>query len=276
MMVHNIKYGELIGGIRMIKTKLIYVVVLLFLTGCSQNINKDTVASSNSNVEKDTIVQQLESDHFMFYSKEQDKKCIKDLSNTLEDNFTRITDDLDTTLNKKVNIYIYSDLSTFHTAINQPDAPSWVVGTALPGTTTIKMVNPSNADGRPYSNMMKVIVHEFTHIVAMNINSKVYDVPIWLNEGVAMLEAEQYEGVEEVLSKAKSSNEFPTLKDLEAATYNFGNIGGYQFSYSILEYMVKAYGYDKVIALIKSPSEFEKILGLSKEDFQKEWIAHLN
>ena len=259
----------------MIKRKLIFVVVLLLLTGCSQNISKDTVVPSNSNVEKDKIVQQSESDHFIFYAAEQDKACIKDLIKTLEDNYTRITDDLDASLNKKASIYIYSDLSTFHAAINQPDAPSWVVGIALPGTTTIKIVNPSNADGRPYSDMMKVIVHEFTHIVTMNINSDVYNIPLWLSEGIAVFEAEQSEGTAEVISRAKSSNEYPTLKSIESGTNNFGTRGGYQFSYSIIEYMVNTYGYDKVIALIKSPSEFEKILGLSEEDFQKEWIAHL-
>jgi RNA polymerase sigma-70 factor (ECF subfamily) len=261
----------------LIKRKLISVVfVLLFLSGCSQDISKDTINTTNSSTEKDKIVLQLESDYFKFYSKDQDKECIKDLSNTLENNYTRITSDLKTSLNKKVNIYIFSDLSTFHEAINSPDAPSWVVGTALPGTTTIKMVNPFNADGRPYADMVKVLVHEFTHVVTMSINSDVHGIPTWLNEGVAAFEAEQYEGTVEVLSKAKSSNEYPTLKSLETGTNTFGNIGGYEFSYSITEYIVKTYGYDKLIALIKSPSEFEKILGLSKEDFQKEWVAHFD
>ena len=266
----------------MIKNKLMFIMlfIVLLLAGCSQDIgkdiSKDTINTSNSNTEKDKIVQQLESDHFNIYSKEADKDCIKDLSKILEDNYTRITDDLDTSLNKKANIYIYSDLDTFHKAINQPDAPSWVVGCALPGTTTIKMVNPLNAGGRSYSDMMKVIVHEFTHVVTMSINSDIYEIPIWLSEGVAMFEAQQVEGVDEALSKAKSSNKFLSLKDLENDPYNFGSQGGYQFSYSIIEYMVKTYGYDKLIALIKSPSEFEKILGLSKEEFQKEWIAQFN
>lgn len=258
------------------RSKLICVVlsVLLLLTGCSQNRGKATLNPNNSNTVRDEIVQQLESEHFKFYSKEQDKECLKDLSNALEDNYARVTNNLNASLDKKVSVYIYSDLSTFHKAIYQPDAPSWVVGIALPTSNTIKMVHPSNADGRPYSDFMKIIVHEFTHVVVSNISSEPEDIPIWLNEGVALFEAEQHEGVEETLSKA--SNKFPSLKDLETDSSTFGYNGGYQFSYSIAEYIVKIYGYDKLIALIKLPSEFEKILGLSEEDFQKEWITYCN
>lgn len=234
----------------MAKRKFIYVnlLVLLLLTGCNKDISKETIIPSNSSTDKDDMILQSESNHFKFYSEDQDKECLEDLSAALEDNYTRITDDLDIQLNKKVDIYIYSNLSTFHEAIGKPEAPDWVVGHVKPGSNTIRMVNPSNADRRPYSNFMKVIVHEFTHIVAENINSDIYSIPIWLSEGVAMFEANMY---------------------------NFGDKGGYQFSYLIVKYIVEAYGYDELIALIKSPSEFQKIFGLLKEDFQKEWITHL-
>lgn len=258
------------------KRIFVLALVLLFLTGCTQNISKNTAAPVTNPVEQDRIVQQLESEHFIFYSKEKDKECIEALASTLSDSYARISEDLGVTLSKKVNIYVYSDLDTFHSAINQPDAPDWVVGIALPGTTTIKMVNPLNVDSHSYDSMLKVMVHEFTHIVTMNINPKVYSLPLWLSEGIAMFEAGQTEGVNEWISTAKASDKFPTLKELESGSYTFGNIGGYQFSYSIIEYMVKNYGYDKVIALIKSPTEFEEIFGLSKEAFQKEWIEYLN
>lgn len=261
----------------MSKRKLIYVLlgVLLLLIGCSKDGIKDAITSKNSNTEKGDIIQQLETNHFRFYSKKQDKDCLKDLANALEENYERITNSLKTFLDKKVDVYIYSDLSTYHKAINQPDAPNWVVGNSVPDSNTIQMVNPSNADGRSYSYFMKVIVHEFTHVVEHNLNTE-NNIPIWINEGVAMYEAKQAEGTEQVLANAKSANKFPTLKDLETDSYTFGNNNGYQFSYSIIDYIVKNYGYDKLIALIKTPSEFEKTLDLSKEDFEKKWIDYFN
>jgi hypothetical protein len=262
----------------MIKRKFIYIalIILLLLTGCNQARNKIVVNSSSNNTEKSDMIKQLESNHFKFYSKEQDRDCINDLSDELEDNYTRIINDLHTSLNKKVDIYIFSDLNSYHKAINQPNAPSWVVGNAVSGSNTIQMVNPSNADGRPYSDFMQVIVHEFTHVCISNMNSNANSIPIWLNEGVALFEAKQVNGNEQVFSNAKSANKFPTLKDLETDPYTFGNSSGYQFSYSIVDYIVKNYGYDKLVTLIKSPSNFEKILGVSKEDFQKKWIDNFN
>lgn len=248
------------------------LVALLLLSGCS-DAKKASIDNSGDSTQKNALIQQLETKHFKFYSKDKDKQCLKDLSNALEDNYTRIINDLHTSLNEKIDVNIYSDLNTYHKAADRPDAPSWFVGNAVPGSNSIQMVNPSNADGRPYSDFMKVIIHEFTHVVIMNINPDVYNIPSWLNEGVAVFEAKQDEGTEQVILKAKSSNKFPSLEDLETNVSAFGNNGGYQFSYSIIQYIVKNYGYDKLIALIKSPTDFDKILGVSKDDFQKEWIA---
>jgi hypothetical protein len=78
-----------------------------------------------------------------------------------------------------------------------------------------QIVNPSNADGRPYSDFLKVIVHEFTHIVEYNINSDVNGIPKWLDEGVAVFEAGQDSGTNQVLNEAKLDDKFPNLKDLE-------------------------------------------------------------
>lgn len=51
--------------------------------------------------------------------------------------------------------------------------------------------------------MMKVAIHEFTHVVISHVNSNISEIPIWMNEGVADLEG----------------------KD----SYTFGNNGGYLF-----------------------------------------------
>lgn len=252
----------------------VMLIVLLLLTGCSPYKAKVVVNSSNSTTEKSTAILQLESSHFKFYSKEQDKSCLSDLSNTLEGNYARITSDLHAALDEKVDVYIYSDLSSFHEAINQPDAPNLVVGKAS-SLNVIKMVNPSKADRLTYSDFMKIIVHEFTHIVVYSINPDMGSLPMWLNEGIATFEAKQEDGVSQVISNAKVTNKVPALKDLEPNSYDFANIGGYAFSYSLVDYIVKTYGYDKLIALIKSPTDFEKILSISKDDFQKKWIAQL-
>lgn len=262
----------------MLKRKLIYIVlvVLLLLTGCSNSINKDTINTNNISTNRDEIVQQLESDHFIFYSNTDDKNILKDLSKTLEDNYERITNDLSQTLKRKVDVYIYPDLDTFHKAIGESDAPDWVVGTAIPSTYKIQMVNPLNAGGRQQADVMKVVIHEFTHIVIGNINSNLSRIPIWLNDGVATYEAGQDETTDKVIADVKKSNKYYTLKDIESmGSYDFGKKGGYQFSYLYVKYIVDEYGYDKLVALIKQPSQFQNILGVTQGDFEKAWFSSL-
>lgn len=250
------------------------LIIFLLLTGCNAFKNKDTINSSNNSTEKNNIVLQLESSHFKFYSKKQDKGCLKDLSNELENNYKRVTNDLHTSLDEKINVYIYSDLKSYHEIINQPDAPNWVVGNSNP-PDTIYMVNPSKAgSGYSYSDFMKVIVHEFTHIVTAKINPNISSIPRWLTDGIAVYEAKQDDNVNQVISRAKSINKFPKLKDLENP-FTFGDDCGYQYSYSIVDYIIKTYGYDKLIALIKSPADFEKILGITEDNFQKKWIFYV-
>ncbi|MCX7709889.1 MAG: hypothetical protein N2484_08550 [Clostridia bacterium] len=170
---------------------------------------------------------------------------------------------------KTLDIYIYSDLSTYHMAINLPNAPDTIYAGARRDANIIGMVNPLNLKiaGYSYSDYMKSIVHELVHVVEHNINP---NIPLSLDEGVAAYESGLDNGVDGVMARAKSDNKFPSLNDLQTDPVTFGKIGGYEFSYSLVEYTIKTYGYDKLLAFMKKPSEFEKVFGKSREDFEKD------
>jgi|GEM_PF-578283 len=258
----------------------IFLVLLLVLTGCtnSKNSTSPNSNSTNSNgvAKKSGLDMQLETKHFKFYCKNQDKPCLKDLSNVLETNYSRITKVLKTSLKEKSNICIYSDLNTYHKAVNEPNAPNYEVINVDEASNTLQMLNPTKSTTHQYSDFKKIIVFQFVYLVEHNINSKKNGIPAWLYTGTAMFESQYDLGVNQILSNAKSSNNFPTLKALETYSSDFKKNGGQQFSYSIVDYLVKTYGQDKLVALIKSPSNFEKIFGISKEDFQKKWIDYVS
>lgn len=243
----------------MIKRILIYciMVILLFVTGCNQVRNKDTIM-------------QLETNHFIFYSNEQDMECLEDLSNTLKNNYSRVTDILKTSLDKKIDVYIYSDLSTYHKAINQPNAPNTFFADA--DSNSIRMVNPLVLDIYTYPIIMKSVVHELVHVVIHNINS---NIPKSLDEGIATYLAGNNEGVDQIITEVKAGKKIPTIRDLDTDAITFSKIGGYEFSYLLIEYTVKTYGYDKLIAFIKEPTKFDEIFGISLDDFEKEWIDYI-
>ena len=115
---------------------IICMICLIFsFAGCS---NSKSITSSTSHTEGMKV--QLTNDHFMFITCDKDKKCLNDLSSSLEDNYSRITKDLGTNISEKIIIYVYPDLATLHREINQPDAPEWVVGTQF-GNNCIKKCN---------------------------------------------------------------------------------------------------------------------------------------
>lgn len=221
----------------------------------------------------DSFKLQMENKNFKFYSYNKDKKCLEDLSKILEENYNRISKDLNVTLKEKVIIEVYPDIKAFHDAIGSPNAPNWVVGTGW--ENKIKMVSPLNPGGQhTYDTLMQVVVHEFTHVAISNINSDLESIPIWLNEGIAAYEAKQMSSNSRSAIKEKlDSNDVPSLSEMNSS--NFSEVGGYVFSYTAIEYIIENYGYDTIVLLIKTPADLEKILGNSMIEFENNWKRYL-
>jgi hypothetical protein len=60
----------------------------------------------------------------------------------------------------KIDVFICPNIKSFHTAINVPDAPDWVVAPAK--KNELIMVSPLNQGSvHTYESLMKAIVHEF-------------------------------------------------------------------------------------------------------------------
>jgi hypothetical protein len=233
--------------------------------GCEVNKSAKAIA-------EDKFKLQVESQHFKYYSFNKDVKCLNDLEKSLEDNYKRISNDLNVSLKDKVEIEIYSDIQSFHNAIGAPNAPMWDVGTGW--GNKIKMVSQLNpGEYHTYDTLMQVVVHEFTHVMVSNINQNLKGIPLWLNEGTAAYEAKQMNSNMKGALKGKIlKNDIPTLYAMNS---NNLSDGGYAFSYTAVEYIVKNYGYNSLIGLIKSPSNLREILGTTSEGFEKSWRTYL-
>lgn len=205
--------------------------------------------------------------HFDFYC-EPIEETAADMSRALESNFERIIKDLKVTIRHRVKVYIYPDLKSFHQAIKAPDAPDWVVGGAW--KNKLMIVSP-NAPGLPhnYDGMIKVAVHELTHIAIWSINPHTGRIPTWLNEGLALYEAQQI--TDEQLNHLRNTTEIPHLNDLQKEFLSFGQKNGYLYSFSIVQFIMNRYGLEALIALIKGPGKLQKVLGIDENHFESEW-----
>ena len=220
----------------------------------------------------DVIKIQEESEHFIFYSEEQDRKCLLDLKENLEKNYNKITDDLNTRLNEKTKVYVYPDIKQLHKAMGDENLIDNIIGCSF--DNKIEIVSPLNPGSvHNYSSVEQAVVHEFVHVVVANINNT-QEIPMWLNEGIAVYESGQMnDNMKKFITDKVIKNDIPSLKSLNE---NFDlEKGSYPFSCTIVEYVIKTYGYEKLNFIIKKPDNIENILGISSNEFEEGWKLYV-
>jgi len=216
-----------------------------------------------------------ETEHFIIYYTEMDKTCINKVSDVLENNYNRVTDNFNEKLPEKLTIEIYSDLNQLHIALGFPNAPDWVRGGL--GSDKIVIASPLNPPtGSKFENVLNTAVHEFVHIIINKINK---NTPRWLNEGIACFEAKDNDEnwIRKTIRNGISSDTLPAFRDLDTGEdfETFFKRNGYQYSYTIVEAIIKEFGYGKLYKLIKSPDKFEDIFGLTENQLQEKWAKYI-
>lgn len=213
-----------------------------------------------------------ESAHFLFFCSVKDKDTLEELSNYLESNYKRITDNLKHSPKEKVVVKVYPDLKTFHNAVGSPDAPDWAIGRAMNGK--IYMVSPSNpGPSHTYNSVVNSISHEFTHIVLRVINKG--SLPIWLNEGIASYEGKNIDGYKLAIKDEVNQGKIPSLEQLNNRQ-DFEQLKGYCYSITIIEYIINDFGYDKLIEFVKNPTDFKSVFNINQNEFYSQWVQYLN
>ena len=217
-----------------------------------------------------------ETQHFIIYYTEFDTTCIDKVSDVLENSYNRITSNFNQKLQEKLIIEIHPDHNQLHMALGFPNAPDWIRGGL--GIGKIVIASPLNPPpGSGFYNVLNTAVHEFVHIIINKIN---YNTPRWLNEGIACYEAKDNDEnwIIKTVKNGLVNNTIPTFKDLDTGEdfETFFKRNGYQYSYTIVESIIKLFGYGKLINLIKSPNTFVEVFGITEDELQDKWRNHLN
>lgn len=209
--------------------------------------------------------------HFEFYCADSDVSNMDIIAKYLEDNFPRITNALESTIETKVRIWVYPDQKTYFAHKGYPDSPSWSVGGAV-GKNDVLLYSPNYLE---MNTFLSTANHEFTHIaVAWKMAIRV---PSWLNEGAATFYSDDPPGrpigsiqyiVNTVLGGAK-----PTLAYVEQD--NFGDGNGYPISFSVADFVFTQFGAHALANFIVNVDY--SVLGYSsKEAFQSDWHKFLD
>lgn len=216
-----------------------------------------------------------ETEHFIINYSEMDKSCIGKVSDVLEDNYNKVTNNLKQQLQQKLNIEIHSDRKKMHRALGIENAGDWIRGGLGKGKVII--ASPLNPPpGSDFNNVVNTAVHEFVHIVIKKINDSI---PRWLDEGIASYEAKDNNRswINNTVREGIKNNIVPSFRELDTGAdfQKFFEKGGYQYSYTIVEAIVNIFGYEKLYDFIKSPRNFEEIFGMTEIELQNKWNEYI-
>jgi hypothetical protein len=150
--------------------------------------------------------------------------------------------------NDPVDLYVYPSYEDMKDAILYE--PSWTGGMAFP-EYNIFIMGLSGSDATWDKN---TVIHELTHILVGHLTfSCLGDVPTWLNEGLAMYsEGELDSGAQAQLDQAIHSDTLLTVRSLNGGFSELSDKANLSYgqSYSIVNFLIKTYGQEKMTELL--------------------------
>jgi peptidase MA superfamily protein len=187
---------------------------------------------------------------------------------------------LGVTETRPIDFFVYADQTSFYDALG-PGAHENVAGTAFAEIRTLLGLIPPDEIDDPLVAVR--IPHEFVHMVFDTAASNPYHFPPrWLNEGLAVYQSEGY-GTDD-RGPVKDAAGSGSLIPLDGLTGEFPNGQAFFLAYaesvSAVDFMIRTYGSDALVSLIRSYADgrtdneaFKAALGLDMTAFGKAWFA---
>ncbi len=129
--------------------------------------------------------QQMEEQPFKVFWYQGDKAFAQTILDTAQEGVKQLERILSLSVPEELEIYVYNDTSALLQALN-PAGPGWVSGHADPDLGVILVSIPYGSEQR--QDIEQRIPHELAHIALFKSTGLgYYNLPTWLNEGLASL-----------------------------------------------------------------------------------------
>lgn len=182
------------------------------------------------------------------------------ISDSLDAHYERILGDLGVRGMPVVTVGVWTDRQAF---LDDMEATSGARYSGVRGY----IVRPNEIRLLQQSDIAHVAVHEFAHLVSMQVNPAIPNSPRWLWEAVAVYEAGEF--VDPRTLDYMTSGDYPGLEELNATLEVDYKI--YRVGYVLIEYVVSNWGMDAVIGLIETNGDIAGQLGISPTAFEAGW-----
>jgi hypothetical protein len=165
-----------------------------------------------------------------------------------QEGMDRNKNDAGLTTDSQANIYIYPNYNDLRDAILYE--PSWVGGQAYP-EENIVILGTSGSDAQWDKN---TVIHELTHVLVGHFTfSCLGGVPQWLNEGLAVYsEGPLDPQFQKPLDQAIEADNLLSVRSISGSFSEVADRAdlSYAESYSLVNFLIKTYGQDKMTALL--------------------------
>ncbi|MDP2744831.1 MAG: peptidase MA family metallohydrolase [Dehalococcoidia bacterium] len=211
---------------------------------------------------------------------EGDEAFARELLNSVQASLDRLGRDMGAKLERPVRAFIYASGRDLQGALVYP--VGWEGGVAVSefGTVMIGISTSELAWGK------RAIAHEITHLLVGQVTFSPYaDLPIWLNEGLAMYgEGPLEQGYASLLQQAISQKTLISVRSLSAPFSTDPRLAllSYAQSEALVEFLLTKYGRDKLLALLdtfKQGATFDgalkSVYGFDLDGLDKLWRESL-
>lgn len=205
------------------------------------------------------------------YYEPGDEPGARDVFDLLTNDVGRIKGTMKFESTEPLQVYVYKSQSSL--AITEAGfaalivMPSWFIGNSRWGV--IRMVSPNTpVKGHTHDTILNGTLHELVHSINYYKNPRL---SYFWDNGLATYVAKQ---------KPEEGSVFfasiPSFEDLHTnSALKFGNMGGYAYSYSYVEYLDKAYGWDSVIAFASGEKDYQQAFGKSEREIYADWANYI-
>lgn len=242
--------------------RVLAVVLLVVLVSLLPTLNRATPGMSEAAGERVVV-------HY-----EQEEAAALEVLATADEHAAEIEDALGVDAPLRYEIYVYDEQATMQrkrygllTGLLDLD---WYIGDNV--GTTILLTSPANpGPAHDADTVRQAVLHEMVHAATSVTNP---DLSYWLDNGLAGYLA----GQRPPADFAVPDYPVPTLEDTRVsgplAPLRFTGFNGYPMSYTYVEFLDEAFGWDRVRVLLTT-GDHAGALGVDEAQVYDQWVAWL-
>jgi hypothetical protein len=220
--------------------------------------------------------QTVKADMITLYWYEGSESFAQEILTTAQDAIARLAADTGAYLKEPIRLYIYAGPSDLQSSMIFPQ--EWTGGVTFTryGCIAIGISTINLTWGK------RAIAHELTHLVTNQMTLNPYnEIPVWLDEGLAMVNEGPIQiQFSSALTNAINNNTLLSIQTLASPFSAYADLSylSYAESYSVVDYLIRTYGKDKMFQLLdtfRQGSTYDgaliKVYGLDTAGLNTAW-----